>query len=150
MVDNGNGPLSLYSFPLIECVIWQTAESFLDRWLLDRKGLMGCLSLSVSVCLSVCMSHLYCSTCKTWCPKGIKETSRKLEAVAKQALMTSLYIQSTVKRSLRNFTFTDKPVSCEAVDNVLSCPSGRSDTFRMLGSNFENCYYVYAWLLQAN
>jgi hypothetical protein len=40
-----------------------------------------------------------------------------------------------------------KPISREAVDNVLSCPSGRSDTFRMLGLVFENRYDVYAWVL---
>jgi hypothetical protein len=38
--------------------------------LLDRKGLMGW------VCLSVCMSRLYCSTWKTICLKEIEEAGR--------------------------------------------------------------------------
>jgi hypothetical protein len=49
---------------------------------------------------SVRLSNLYCSPCEAIRSKGIQEPRRnaKSEAEAKQALRTSLYIQSTSNR----------------------------------------------------
>jgi ferredoxin len=63
--------------------------------MLDRKGLMGWVCLSV--CLDGCMSRLYCSTCETIImSKGNKgnRPERKLETQVKRAALDiSFYIK---------------------------------------------------------
>jgi hypothetical protein len=65
----------------------------------------------------------------------VNRPERQLAALTKQALRISVYMY--IEYFEEQFTygisrFIDKPMSCEAVDSVLSCPSGRFDTFRML------------------